>query len=332
MIVTFIRSSMVGSYNLCQHRSFIEYNIGIKQPYNMASMKGTIVHKVMEVLAQSKLCQQNNNTSFDDDMLGLVTINEVQPISILQRVFEQYKVDNPDLDFFTEDLYKETSRLVKKAINYNDGEFDPRKLNIVSVEHPFDMIVNKPWAKYSYESPEGVVEGQLAIKGTIDLVIKHDDNTYEIRDYKTSARAWDWAKNAEKNDQNIYKDFQIMLYYYAACHAFPKVKNILFTLYFINVDKPFLITFDRTDLPAIEKAIRSKFEEMVSNKKPKLNISFRCRFCPFSKDNVKGTNQTTCEFFRDRIREDGFDRTMAEHARWDQISRYGSGGGKADRE
>jgi ATP-dependent helicase/DNAse subunit B len=322
---------MVGSYDLCAHRSFIEYNIGIKQPYNAASMKGTIVHKVMEILAQSKLCQQDGDVGFDDEMLGEVYVDEIQPISILSRVFEKYQEENPQMDL-DEAMYKETSRLVKKAIAYSGGEYDPRNLDIVAVEHPFDMVINKPWAKYSYESPAGIVEGQLALKGTIDLVIKHDDNTYEIRDYKTSARAWDWAKNSEKTDENIYKDFQIMLYYYAACHAFPKIKNILFTIYFINVDKPMLITFDRTDLPMIENVIRKKFETMVADKKPKLNVSFRCKFCPFSKDIQKGTKKTVCEFFRDEIKTIGFDRTMAEHARWDQIGRYGSGGGKVDRE
>lgn len=322
---------MVSAYDLCAHRAFIEYNIGIKQPYNPASMKGTIVHKVMEVLAQSKLCQQNNKTCFEDDMLGTISLDKIQPISILSRVFEKYKEETPELNL-DEVFYKETSSLVKKAITYSNGEYDPRNLDIVAVEHPFDMIIKKPWAKYKYETPQGIMEGQLALKGTIDLVIKHDDNTYEIRDYKTSGRAWDWAKNSEKNDQNIYKDFQIMLYYYAACNAFPKIKNILFTIYFINVDKPFLITFDRTDLPMIENVIKEKFLKMVKDTKPKLNISFRCRFCPFSKDIQKGTKQTVCEFFRDRINKDGFEKTMATHARWDQINRYGSGGGKADRE
>lgn len=321
---------MVGSYSMCPQRAFIEYQIGMKQENNLAAMKGTIVHKVMEILAQSKLCQQNGSNSFDDDMLGVISLDEIQPMSILNRVFEQYKEETPDLNL-DEAFYKETSTLVKKAITYNNGEYDPRNLDIVAVEHPFDMVIKKPWAKYKYETPEGVMEGQLALKGTIDLVIKHDDSTYEIRDYKTG-RAWDWAKNSEKNDQNIYKDFQIMLYYYAACHAFPNIKHILFTIYFINVDKPFLIAFDRTDLPMIENVIKEKFLKMVADTKPKLNISFRCRFCPFSKDIQKGTKQTVCEFFRDKIREDGFEKTMVEHARWDQINRYGCGGGKVDRE
>jgi hypothetical protein len=71
---------------------------------------------------------------------------------------------------------------------------------------------------------------------------------------------------------------------------------------------------------------------MVADKKPKLNISFRCKFCPFSKDIQKGTKKTVCEYFRDRIKNDGFDRTMIEEANWGAINRYGSGGGKVDRE
>jgi len=32
------------------------------------------------------------------------------------------------------------------------------------------LLIDKPWAEYKYETENGIVEGKLAIKGTIDLI------------------------------------------------------------------------------------------------------------------------------------------------------------------
>lgn len=318
MICTFLRSSMLTTYALCQHKSFIEYNLGIKPPTSKSATVGNVVHKVMELLARRKLAIQNNEKSFNDDLLGIINIDDCQPMHIISLVLDKEK-DMSETD------KKDCIKQVKTGITSHNGIYDPRNCEIVAVEHPFDYVIDKPWAKYSFDAPGGKIEGQLMLRGTIDLVIKHDDETYELRDYKTG-RVWDWAKNQTKDEKSLYNDIQLNLYYYAACQTFPNIKNILFTIYFIKYDQPFLIAFDRSDLPKIENMLAARYKEIVNNLKPKLNISFRCKFCHFSKVDYEESGQTICQFFKDQVIERGIQKTMNEFGKWESISHYGVGG------
>ena len=318
MIATFLRSSMLTCHSLCEHKFLIEWGLGIKGPTSKSAAVGNTVHKLMELLARQKLCQQNNEASFKDDLLGDISVAECQPFYLLDKILEK-ETDMSDTD------KKDCIKQVKTALTSFGGIYDPRNCNVVAAEHPFDHVIKKPWAKYKFDTPNGALEGQLMLRGTIDLIIQHDKDTYELRDYKTG-RVWDWGKNKEKNEDTLYKDPQLMLYYYAACHAFPKIKNILFTIYFTKYDKPFLIAFDRSNLPEIEAMLEASYKKIVSNVKPKLNISFRCRFCHFSKANYKDSGKTICEFFRDEVKNKGLQETMNKHAKWDTISHYGVGG------
>jgi hypothetical protein len=110
----------------------------------------------------------------------------------------------------------------------------------------------------------------------------------------------------------------------------------------MNEDKPFTITFSRKQLPEIEKFIQDTFEEIKSITKPKLKDQFvyveafkrkidSCKFCNHSKTHeING--QTTCIFFRDKIASDGIEQVLFDFADYDALVRYGSGGGKGDRE
>ncbi len=326
MIMTFIRSSMLGCYDLCQHKFFIEYGIGIKGGENRSATIGNIVHKVLELLAKRKLAEQNGYAIFEDDLLGTVYSAQCEPFHLTELIFSCMG------EGLIESDHKECIDLVKKAITFNNGTYDPRNCNIIQPECSFDFEIKKPWAKYSYETPKGQLEGYLSLKGTVDLVIKHDENTYEIRDYKTG-RKWDWAKNKEKTEESLQQDQQLRLYHYAACHIFPDIETILFTIYFIRSQEPFLISFDRKDLPETEKFLEKKYKQILANEKPRLIApSFKCRFCQFSKNEYKDSGQTTCEFFRDKIKEDGYKETMNTFADWDHVDSYGYGGGKGFRE
>ena len=60
MDITYFRSSSYNCFNLCQMQYFIEYVLGWENKVGKAATKGTITHKVLEVLAQAKLAEQNN--------------------------------------------------------------------------------------------------------------------------------------------------------------------------------------------------------------------------------------------------------------------------------
>ena len=58
MIITYLRSSSYGCHDMCPMKYFLEYNLGWRGPSNIKAEKGTVVHKVLEILAIIKLKQQ----------------------------------------------------------------------------------------------------------------------------------------------------------------------------------------------------------------------------------------------------------------------------------
>ena len=117
--------------------------------------------------------------------------------------------------------------LVDDALKYNDGQFDPRKRNVVASEPQFDIAIEEDWAKYEYKMPDGkLVEGRLAIKGTIDLVTEVDEGVIEVIDWKTGRRL-NWATGEEKTYEKLLEDPQLLLYNYAISKLFPEYKQAI---------------------------------------------------------------------------------------------------------
>ncbi len=183
MIVTYIRSSSFGCHEMCPMKFYLEYNLGWKGPSNIKAEKGTIVHKVLELLAEIKLQKQNNRTYFTDKVVGRVYVDKYDLDVIIQKCTDYYMKYSPNqwkpLDV------KHCSKWTYKAIEYKGGEYDPRNSHIIKAEQAFDFEVNRPWAMYDYEMPDGSrLEGLLALKGTMDQISKIDDETYQILDWK----------------------------------------------------------------------------------------------------------------------------------------------------
>lgn len=219
--VTFVRSSSLNQWDYCQHSHFLTYTLGYQQDTNVKTEQGSAVHKVMEILANLKLFKQNNPdldyVECTDEALGHVrysleemrektelTCAEVDAINKtrINKSVYMYDVQLPygtirwgvgpvtDLINRSSKYYSERScgtwqRMDFKHVNnftwivleHSGGEFDPRRNDIVSPEMNFVLPIEKPWAKLENGS-------HFAIKGTIDLIRRIDDKTYEIVDYK----------------------------------------------------------------------------------------------------------------------------------------------------
>ena len=78
MLVTYIRSSSYNNYAYCEMQYFITYVLGHQSDSGKKAELGTIVHKVMEVLAGLKKCQQDHPRrkylEVIDDAVGKVRI------------------------------------------------------------------------------------------------------------------------------------------------------------------------------------------------------------------------------------------------------------------
>lgn len=283
---------------MCEQQYFFEYVLGWRGKSGQKADKGTICHKVLEILAVIKKGCQDKLNIVNDDILGNIDTNNYNLNAIIEKVYKYYTEANPHHKWSPKD-YKDCHAWVYKAIEFNNGMFDPRNRNILCPEQHFDFEIKKPWAKYSYDTPDGKLEGNLALKGTIDLITLVGDNTIEVIDWKTGRRL-DWATGEEKTQEKLENDPQLRIYHYAIKNLFPDIKHIIFSIYFINDGGPFSICFDDSDLSKTEDMIRRKFDIIKQVKRPKLNKSWMCnKLCHFGKTTFENTNIDPITEYRD---------------------------------
>lgn len=302
---------------MCEQQYFFDYVLGYKSPSNKKADKGTIVHKVLEILAVIKYTAQNNNNTFVDDIVGEVNINNYNLDDLINKIYIYYTNCFNHHIWYQKDL-KDCISWSYKAIEYGNGMFDPRNRTIVCPEQQFDIVIDKPWSNYNYTTKNGTLEGKLALKGTIDLITKVNDSTLEIIDWKTGKRL-NWATGEEKTQAKLEKDPQLMIYYYALQKLYPEIEYCMITIFFINDGGPFSMTFDKRDILATEDLLRDKFEKIKKCKKPKLNKTWKCnKLCFYGQNTFSNTNILPIIEYRDnQVCNNGSEMTMCEQVKHD---------------
>lgn len=327
MIVTYIRSSSYNNYDYCQMQYFITYCLGHRSASGKKAQLGTVVHKVMEVLAACAKEIQDNPEAKDltikDDAIGEVNFTPRSldtkkfVVEILNSSYEWY-TSNCEHNYTKAD-FKFCKDLTEKGLTYNNRQFDPRKRNIVDAEPQFDIPIEEDWAKFNYEIDGEMVEGQLAIKGTIDLVTKVDDDVIEVIDWKTGQRK-NWATGEEKTYEKLLEDPQLLLYNYAISKLYPQYKQAIMTIFFIRDGGPFSMCFDKEDQEKFLKMLESRFKQINRNQNPTLcsknRTNFKCtKLCHFYKNNWPETNTSMCQYIEDHIKAHGMENTVKECSR-----------------
>jgi hypothetical protein len=322
MIITYIRSSSYNTHEMCPMQYFMEYVLGYRGPSGQKADKGTITHKVLEVLAVITQAKQQNQTLVVDDVVGTIDVEHYDLDTIIDTVYYHYS-SNANHHKWKPVDHKDCKLWVYKALKFNDGMFDPRKRNIVCPEQHFDFEIKKPWAQYKYKINNKTLEGHLALKGTIDLVTKVNDSTLEIIDWKTGRRL-DWATGQEKTQEKLENDAQLRIYHYAIKHLYPNIENVIFSIYFINDGGPFSVCFHDYDLEKTEEMLRKKFETIKHTSKPRLNKSWMCtKLCHFGKTTFENTHIEPLIEYRDgQVCKNGSCMTKCEQTKHD-LDLYG---------
>lgn len=322
MIITYFRSSSYNTHSMCEQQYFAEYVLGWRGPSGQKADKGTITHKVLEILAVIKKAQQDKLKIVTDDVIGDIDTTNYNLNTIIEKVYKYYTELTTHHKWSIKD-YKDCHNWVYKAIEFNGGMFDPRNRQILCPEQHFDFEIKKTWAKYSYDIDNKLIEGYLALKGTIDLITLVNDDTIEVIDWKTGKRL-DWATGQEKTQEKLENDPQLRIYHYAIKHLYPHIKHIIFSIYFINDGGPFSICFDDSDLSATENMLRQKFEIIKNVKKPKLHKSWMCsKLCHFGKTTFDGSHINPVTEYRDgQVCQIGTQMTKCEQIKHD-LDLYG---------
>lgn len=327
MLVTYIRSSSYNNYDYCQMQYFITYVLGHQSTSGKKAQLGTVVHKVMEVLASCKHKLQDEpekkSLFIEDDAIGKVNFT---PKSLFTKTFVG-KILDRSYEHYTENCtHKYTGadkrfcvKLTDDGLEYNDGQFDPRKRNIVDAEPQFDIPIDEPWAKFKYKINGEEVEGQLAIKGTIDLVTEVSPGVIEVIDWKTGQRK-DWATGEEKTYDKLLKDPQLLLYNYAISKLYPQYEQAIMSIFFIRDGGPFSMCFDESDQEKFLGMLQQRVKQIQHNDYPRLcsqnRKSFKCtKLCHFYKNKWPGTNVSMCEHVENHLKAFGHDDTVEKCTR-----------------
>jgi hypothetical protein len=328
MIITYMRSSSYTCLDFCEHKYYLDYCLGYNSPANKSAQKGSIVHKALEMLAQTKLAKQQGQDIFYNKELDIsLNVHSVynRPDLVMEKAYTHY-VSKHEFEYSTSDC-KDCYKWMHNVLEWKNGMFNPLLINIAAPEKYFDFTIKNKWAKYSYTLQGKKLSGQLSLKGTMDLTVDRGNNVIEVIDWKTGRR-WDWIKRKPKDYEELKNDPQLLIYYYAARKLYPKADSILFTIYWIATNEPFSLPFDDSDYRKAEQMLRKRFEYIKSIKKPKLIYpNNRCNWCWFSNHSVDGSlseySNSICKQVKDEIIQLGIDKVTAIRMR---NSTYTGGG------
>lgn len=321
MLVTYVRSSSYNNYSYCQMQYYMTYVLGHQTVSGKKAQLGTIVHKVMECLARCKEALQNKKRTTVDDALGKLPVSKKKLYSkdfvndLLDQSFEYYT--STCVHDYTEGDKKTCRKWVWMAIEYNGGQFDPRERKIVAPEPHFDIEIDRPWAKFDYTLPSGEkVTGNLAIKGTIDLVTEVADGVIEVVDWKTGKRV-DWATGEEKDYEKLSTDPQLLLYYYAISKLFPQYEQAIMSIFYIRDGGPFSLCYDISDQEYFLDKLKTRFLQIKNNMSPKpisyTQTHWKCkRLCDYAKKDWGDSGKSMCGYVHDMLKKDGIEKTTAE--------------------
>ena len=306
MLITYIRSSLVGRYQFCNHAAWIEYSLGYKSPGGHKAEKGNILHKALELLALNK--ERTVDDVFQEACNHYITSSI--------HTYKQKDVDD-------------CRKWLDKALTFKNGIYDPRKLDIIAVEKSFDIEFKEDWARYSYKLKDKVIEGYFAIKGNVDMISRYSPSIIQLTDYKTGKRI-DWATGKEKDYKALENDFQLQLYALALSHLYPK-QDIFIDIYYVNDGNCFTIPFDRTKLGKVKDRVIQQYLTIKNDEEPKLlspnRTNWKCtKLCPFFKIQKEGL--TLCEYLYRERRIKGIEKATIDNMEEGyNPTQYGYGGG-----
>ena len=214
---------------------------------------------------------------------------------IFERSFTYYK--DKSIHHWQPAHRRDCHNFTWMALDFKNGMLDPRLRTIVDAEPKFDIVIDRPWAKYEFTTAEGDKKtGNLAIKGTIDLITEVAPRILEIVDWKTGLRV-DWGAKGRvmpvKTYEKLCEDPQLMLYYLAARHMYPDAEAIILSIFYVRDGGPFSLSFDDDTVSKMEGLLEQRFNEIRSCEQPKLldpsQKHFKCAYlCPFSKNYFEG--------------------------------------------
>ncbi len=191
MEIKALSATGIKDFLLCQLKVIFRYDRGVPSIKNDHAKVGIAVHNALEQFTRRMLSKKSFPDATDYDFAVGTFMN-----SATEEGLENMR------------FYAEGKTMVSEFID----RFDPSE-EIVDVEQRFKLT-----------TPDGV-----PITGAMDKVVKLNDDTIAIIDYKTSRNAL--------TSWELQDDIQLSMYDFAASLIWPEFKNRLLFLDYVRINK-----------------------------------------------------------------------------------------------
>lgn len=225
----------------CQLQYYYTYYLKKKQNMaNIYAIQGTAIHEALQfgfteegylkplpvILSKYLMAYEKAFvSSFDGNRKNLIVMNKDCRNKPWQFVYEKFRDEGVEI-------------LTKYYHQHKD-----EKQNILGLEKKIDLWISK------LED-----EDKVKIIGYIDKIIKDDENTIRIVDYKTSS--------SSSNVDNPKDNLQLQIYDYAARRMYPNFKNYIVEIDFVKINKNLTYEYDEKQQLETLENIKSYIEEI----------------------------------------------------------------------
>lgn len=156
-----------------------KYSCTKDELYEITQLTDEEVDKINKTRVNKDTYKDECFLKYGHKRMGIKVVEE-----LIQLSYDVYTKRSTNKDKFKPVDFKDCTNFTWMALEYLDGVHDPRKMEIVSPEQHFDIPIEHDWAKFEYEHQGQTISGNLAIKGTIDLVTRNKLGILEIVDWK----------------------------------------------------------------------------------------------------------------------------------------------------
>jgi CRISPR/Cas system-associated exonuclease Cas4 (RecB family) len=225
-----LSASRLKTYLQCPFKYYLTYVVGIRRPDTFATLNGRIIHTQLEKMSLGHMKHWKLEL--------LARYKRYQPWTLHKNYLQhEHECETcaslsevPSYHGAIEDLFINDKNCpkwhIKEAVNLIDDilirEINPFDYPLIDAEHKFKLHIGD----------------NVYINGFIDLVSRLDDETIEIRDWKTG----NWLPSYA----DVREDAQLRIYDLAASILFPQYKNRLLTLDYIK-HKCFTFVIDEAE-------------------------------------------------------------------------------------
>ncbi|TXT66098.1 MAG: hypothetical protein BAJALOKI3v1_50098 [Promethearchaeota archaeon] len=264
MEVSNLSSSCIKTYDWCEWKWFLQYELKFQDEFGPSASLGGSVHDALEYISKCKI--------------------DGKPVPNPDKVLNEKLSVHDNITF-----KKFKSKLKKVTKGYNDlfnSDYRPDSEKVLCVEQYFKIPLEE--SIFSLDKTKDGSIRYLTISGFIDRIDKIDDDTIEIIDYKTGSKKQFFCnKNFERDSLNIKMDIQPRLYHMAARYTFPQYSNVIVTFIYIADGGPVLSVFCDEDIEETKQIIKKYLNKIRDNDDPQRDLSWKCsKMCTFGKNGV----------------------------------------------